>query len=457
MTESDARASGIGSTNGRLFALAHVAWLVCATLALLILLASIPFGYLPHLDNAFSVPIDAPDWYVALTSYSALAVSLLTAFVSVGVAALLFWKRRTDRLALFVSFFLLAYGIVIAGPLELMSDMRVELPLGAWHLGIDVSSQFVSVAQTSIFAVMGLLLYVFPNGRFVPGWMRYAALLFLLLTPAYLYVYSFEWPREMTPLGWLVTIVSTATLSLCVYAQIYRYRRVSTPLERQQIKWVVFGLFLTFAIDMGVQIPYYAALQIPAGSVHPWWEPVSGLVWTVSLAILPLSLAVAVTRYRLWDVDVIINRTLVYGTLSAGVIIMYVLTVGLLGAETRSNANLLAAVTTISMAALLYRPAVLGQQLQAGATRLGERIVDISPPELWGAARQFRILGSERHTGQRAHELAQACNRLPIDLEAFGTRRLEARLEAERFPRISQPHPANIEVRASEADDLVIS
>jgi hypothetical protein len=108
-----------------------------------------------------------------------------------------------------------------------------------------------------------------------------------------------------------------------IYAQIHRYRHVSTPTERQQTKWVLFG-FLLWLVLMGILgVPYSIEMSLPAGSPLPWWTLVSSAGWWVALTIVPLSLSIGVLRYRLYDIDVLINRTLVYGSLTLMLALVY--------------------------------------------------------------------------------------------------------------------------------------
>ena len=100
-----------------------------------------------------------------------------------------------------------------------------------------------------------------------------------------------------------------------MYGQIYRYRHVSVPTQRQQTKWVLFG-FLLWLVLMGILgVPYSIEMSLPAGSPLPWWTLVGSAGWWVALTIVPLSLSIGVLRYRLYDIDIIINRTLVWNYL----------------------------------------------------------------------------------------------------------------------------------------------
>jgi hypothetical protein len=117
-----------------------------------------------------------------------------------------------------------------------------------------------------------------------------------------------------------------------VFAQVYRYRHISTPMERQQTKWVVFGAVIALLglLLLGSLLTTVLRLFIPLQSLG--LLPSVLLVTSIYLLLLliPLSLALAILRSRLWDVDVLINRTLVYGTLTLILTVVYIgLVIGL--------------------------------------------------------------------------------------------------------------------------------
>ena len=62
----------------------------------------------------------------------------------------------------------------------------------------------------------------------------------------------------------------------------------------------------------------------------PWWLPASELGWFLSLIIVPLSFTIAITRYQLWNIDLVINRTLVYGALTGTLVVIYFISIALL-------------------------------------------------------------------------------------------------------------------------------
>ena len=99
----------------------------------------------------------------------------------------------------------------------------------------------------------------------------------------------------------------------------------------------------------------------------------STYVYPVGLVLIPLTLGISILRYRLWDIDILINRTLVYGTLTTCVVALYVLVVVGLGALLQSSGNLLISLLATGLVAVLFQP--LRESLQQAVNRLmyGER------------------------------------------------------------------------------------
>lgn len=373
-TDANAMASRRARTRLRWLRVAHAVWIVCAALALLIFLAGIPLGYARLLSGAgFDVLIDAPAWYIASMSVAQGVVSLVTALVSLTLAGIVFWKKRDDPGALLVSFYLLAYGVILAGPLEALNGFPQMFPGASVSNHLLIPTHAILTLQSALLVPMLLLFYLFPNGHFVPRWTRYAALALLLLAPLFVYISAFEWIPTTTPLAWFMFAAFLGLLGAGVYAQVYRYRRVASSDERQQTKWVLFGLALTFFFMLLVQIPYVFASQVPVGQAQPWWLPLMSLSWWICVSILPFSLAIAVLGYRLWDIDILINRALVYGALTAFVVGVYILSVGAFGALFQTSGNFVISLLATAAIAILFQP--LRERLQRGVNHLmyGER------------------------------------------------------------------------------------
>ncbi len=120
----------------------------------------------------------------------------------------------------------------------------------------------------------------------------------------------------------LSNLIYIGMLGGIVVVQIYRYRRVSSPAQRQQTKWVVYGVSLgTGGYLVLFTIPFFFPLLSQTGSLASLIELAAGY----GLALLvPFSIGFAILRSRLWDIDLLINRTLVYGTLTAILALVYV-------------------------------------------------------------------------------------------------------------------------------------
>jgi hypothetical protein len=326
-------------------------WVVTAIFALGVLVASIP-GYVWAASRGIFIgrAVEAPAGLVHVLDLAGALASFAAALVCLILAGLLFWRKPGNRMALFVSFYLLAYGIVMAGPLE---RLDVLVP-GSAALAL-------TVLQPGLFTWPTVaLLVLFPTGRFVPPWTRWLLLLAIPSTPLLIYLTFQLLPQaHATPwLIWSTSIYISLIMGAAGYAQIYRYRHVASPAERQQTKWALAGLALWMVLNAIEGVPFITLLSLPSNAALPWWVPVEVVIWWLSLDALPLTLTVALLRYRLFDIDRLINRALVYGTLTAILGAVYV--AGVLGAQAvvqaltgqTSQPPLFIVVSTLLVAAL---------------------------------------------------------------------------------------------------------
>jgi hypothetical protein len=174
-----------------------------------------------------------------------------------------------------------------------------------------------------------LVFLLFPTGQFVPRFTRWIAVVTLaVLVLAFLPNTPVTQNPSALFVGWLVSLGVAATLAL---VQLYRYRRISSPLQRQQTKWVVFGLAVPCAVLVGgyglAIIPALGDASAPTGASY---QLAFGAFLGCTMLLIPLSFGFAMLRSRLWDIDVLINRALVYGALTASLALIYVgLVIGL--------------------------------------------------------------------------------------------------------------------------------
>jgi len=108
-------------------------------------------------------------------------------------------------------------------------------------------------------------------------------------------------------------------------AQVYRYRRISTPLQRQQTKWVVLGFagLIVSTIVLSLAHPVGIALTRSGLTNLVYEKYVLTFLGLLPILFIPGTMAISILRYRLWDVDIIIRRTLVYGAVTATLAALY--------------------------------------------------------------------------------------------------------------------------------------
>ncbi len=298
---------------------------------------------------------------ISIRMYAAY-LTLVIALFSLGcfaVSVLIFWRRRTSGIALVASLLLVLMGSVNA---PAASALESRFPM----LTPDVESSVVLLLMT-----MMVFLFVFPSGRFVPAWTQLPVFMLCAATLA-LGATVGVYRGGDTDWYYLVFVLGCV---LGIWAQVYRYLRVSSPAQRQQTKWVVLGLAGAIVGQVVVNLiaPYVPPALSPPEFHNTPYDLLSVTGVTLSYSLVPLAIGAAVVRYHLFGLDVVINRSLVYGLLTLGVAGIYVLTVGALGTLLQSQGNLLVSLVGVGLVAALFAP--LRDRLQLVVNRLmyGER------------------------------------------------------------------------------------
>ncbi len=284
----------------------------------------------------------------SLDAYAIMSVVFLVvqALVFYLHAAVIFWQRRDEWLAVLVVLFFLA------SPTNSLNQPAAALPpVFQWALAWV---QFLGIAT---FILIGLL---FPNGRFVPRWTSPLAAGLLLIIVLQTFFPQITWPPG--PIG---------TFVLLAFAQIYRYRKVSSREQRQQTKWFVLGLTGTVVVNVVYHLlPLFFS---PLAQQNTLYAFVSSTISSFGFLLIPLTIGFAILRYKLWDIDLIINRTLVYGTLTASIVSLYVLVVVSLGTLLQGRGNLFISLLATGLIAVLFQPLRLRLQRAVNRLMFGER------------------------------------------------------------------------------------
>ena len=278
----------------------------------------------------------------SVSAYAALLTIYFTIIVTIwcGVGLLIFWRRSDEWFALLTAFFLVMFNVTYPG-----------FPISALALAYPVLTLPIIFMGALGLASFALFLGLFPNGRLVPRWM----VLFLLL--AILGTVSSALPSNSNILpGWAILVTNIVVFGAIIFSQIYRYRRVSNRVERQQTKWVISGIIIVL-IGVFVVLPIFDNLFPALNQPNVPSSQIFGLLeYPLLLLTLPLSIGIAILRYRLWDIDRIINRTLVYGLLTVILLATYLglifILQYLLGGIINQNNDVAIVVSTLTIAAL---------------------------------------------------------------------------------------------------------
>ncbi len=339
----------------RWLALARAVWMVLALLLLANFSASIPatYGQLRTIctSSAFGhcniwqpTPANMQALQhlgLSLETYAAytLTMDVLASLVFLAVGALIFWRKSDEWVGLFVSLVLVIFGSFGIADSLAGTFITAQTPGAVKLLFLLLLLQWPA---------LGVLLLTFPTGRFVPPWSWVVVLFWLLQDWFFTFGAIENWPLLLIAADFLLVLGSTAGI------QVYRYLRVYTPVQRQQTKWLVYALSVyvvgvVLLLAIGGLVPAFSQPDSP-------YRLVRATMTILFFTLIPLCIGIAILRYRLWDIDVIINRTLVYGSLTAILALVYVGLIFalqyLLAGMIRQNNAIAIVVSTLAIAAL---------------------------------------------------------------------------------------------------------
>jgi hypothetical protein len=264
-------------------------------------------------------------------------------FVWVVVAFVIFWRKSNDWMALLVALFLVLFPAT--------QGLGSPADVGAAYPSLHVLTSFLDDLGWVSFL---LFLYLFPDGRFVPRWT--AVLIFVMLVGP---VLSGLFPNSYFNLNKVLPGLDFAPIvcgiGVGIFSQIYRYIRLSNRVQRQQTKWIVLGV--TAAVGIFIGLVVIKPLLFPSnGNYNFWGELIANIIFHIVAFLIPLSIGFSILRYRLYDIDFLINRTLVYGILTALLAIIYFsLVFGLqylLHGLTKETNDIVIVASTLAIAAL---------------------------------------------------------------------------------------------------------
>jgi hypothetical protein len=261
------------------------------------------------------------------------------------IGFLVFWRKPDNWMALWVSIIVILLGT---------SSASLVVPsLGPGWLLASLG-----------FGIIGMvshvhLMFLSPDGRFFPkrSWLLSAAFTGGMLA-VFLYM-LYVYPRSGLVLTFSLMLpvlpIWVMLLGLGAVFQVYRYRRVSDTVQRQQTKWIAVGLVAALLGILLNAAYFFIASQYSGAQLLAITLIRAPLVYGC-LLFLPICLAFAVFRYRLWDIDFIIRRTLVYGalTVTLGLVYFGLVTIlqNLFSAISRQQSTVAIVLSTLAIAAL---------------------------------------------------------------------------------------------------------
>ncbi len=352
----------------------RVLWVALAILVLAIFFASVPAmlrnrqvictgptclpGELGPADARALAALGLPLGFLAWSETIWALVILVTLLV---IATVIFGSQPNNRMAVLTSFWLVAFFPTFFDGL-MQGFVRAE---PGWYWPVTF------VEALGIWLSL-LCLFLFPIGRFVTALSR---LILLAVTVYALSLLLFtSWLAVMdgaTLMDRLLRYTFWGLMVAGLAAQTYRYRHSYNVVERQQSKWILFGMALFVLEDIGFNLlPLFFPSFLEPGLVRLLYEYI-GTTFTQSLLLVfVLFLAIAIFRYRLWDIDLVIRRALIYGPLTALLVLFYfgivVVLEGMFRVIVGHQSDVAIIISTLAVAALF---ATLRARVQRGIDR----------------------------------------------------------------------------------------
>ena len=275
-------------------------------------------------------------------------------------------------------------GLALVGTASVFNFQAHGVLLTTWS--------YVSAVHLSFHAISGATyvhaLMIFPNGRLFPRISIGLVGILYLLIPLSIAFIAIPLMMELDPnefvsridyrdikdldVTFFIVFFGIMTPFVGVTSQVYRYHSVYTALERQQTKLVVWAIGVSFVAGMLLILIDFVLNT--SQWINDSYVALDRMTLTVIVnfpllfTIIAIALVMAILRYRLWDIDIIINRTLVYGSLTAVVVGSYALVVGGLGALFQTQSSLLWSILVTGLVAVVFQP--LRERLQRGVNRL---------------------------------------------------------------------------------------
>lgn len=336
--------TGTNQISGWVHWTAVAVWIIFSAASIGLFAAGVFPSYLENVwTAAMMYPSDLQGMGVSVIFYAAFqtALDVLLAAAFFGIGIVIFTQGHNDWMMILVSLTCISFGMLFVPTLDVTA---ASYP--AWAIPVAV----IRGTGLALSIIAGF--YLMPDGRFVPKITRWLALVWLTLVIAWVL-----FPSLPANLVYISTWSDNLALSFTIYglwylsgvaAQVYRYKRVSRPVQQQQTKWVVLGTSAAVAAFFFFNMPliFFPQLDRP-GYAHLLYNFFARPAYIMVTAFVPASMAISILKYRLWEVDRIINRSLVYGILTLILGVAYIIMVLVLRTSLVSFTDNPSTITTI--------------------------------------------------------------------------------------------------------------
>lgn len=328
----------------------RTSWWVVTGLAILVFLVATP-DYYQQLNQVCSqehclamqlnleqtVLITQRGWDIQFYANLIIVFQVLLYLTNLSIGIFLYSRKAEDWLAILLSLMLLT---------SLQADFYRAI--------LQAYPEFYWPA--SLIALLNSILiivffHIFPTGSFQPRWTRFLAAFWIILIAAFSYRNGMVYLWEAQSRDLIIVLVSIVLLS-SISILIYRYLYILNRYQREQTRWVVFGVSVTLVGEILLEI---IRLLIPVISENAIMLVTWNLLSLTLGFVLPISILFAVLSSALLDIDVLIRRTLAYTALTIILLIIYVISVlgfqRLFELVTGQRSALAAIVSTLLIAA----------------------------------------------------------------------------------------------------------
>lgn len=286
------------------------------TLALALFLRGTP-DVLARANAAARARADGGQEWLAVAALVVAVMAITAALAWCGLAALILWRRSRDLFGIFMAVGFVAIGVIV--------PIRDQVLVGGGSVNVHQTDPVLELGRAVIWILTASSLvwvFSFPDGRFVPRWGLALAAVWGMWA-----LLRIPFPEQLshTRYGLGSAVLYSAFPLVGLLAQVGRFVRVADAVQRQQLKWFIWGgVFIVVAWIVAVLLPLIvASTGLSASSFI--YETASTALLAAAAALVPVTIAIAIFRQGLFNIDLLINRTVMYSLLTVVLVAAFVI------------------------------------------------------------------------------------------------------------------------------------